>query len=582
MKKILILLTLFTLVTSYAQKELWSVNASSKKYYGTYGTIAKYDINGLNPMLMHEFDSIHGYEPEGKLFLASNGKLYGTTQLGGNLGPQGSDTTGGVLFEYDLVLDKYRVVKYFEFGIAVNAVFPRIGVIEPVPGQLYGATNQYIYKYDIATETTTILGGKLDAGFSFNSELMKASDGNLYGTASYRYCQTPLDKTTLGVIFKINTTTNKWSIVFQFGCNADVFGAAPVGQLIEVTPGKLMGVTNNGGIYGSAGSPPAGTLFEFDITTNVFTKKIDFEGLTTGGHPTNLVKGDNGKLYGVCHESGVPPQGCSNPAATNYGTLFEYTPATNVLEVKQNFTSCPENSSGPLQYPTSLMRTSNGDFMGTVTRDSGIFKYDATTNTAKSLYYDYSDNDRSGIRKLLSPENLIEICRKPSYHEFTTNTFNPCVGDAFTFDVQNTNAATYVWKKNEVVVPLQTTGVLTINNALASDTGVYTCTMTNECGITTTMALNLNVDCLGIDPIVADKNAIALYPNPTKNSIAIHLPENEKYTIQKITIINILGQTVIDNIKKHQNIDVSALKKGIYILVLKTDKGDWNGKFVRE
>ena len=73
-----------------------------------------------------------------------------------------------------------------------------------------------------------------------------------------------------------------------------------------------------------------------------------------------------------------------------------------------------------------------------------------------------------------------------------------------------------------------------------------------------------------------------LFPNPTKNIISIHLPENEIYQIENITISNLLGQGVIDNLKNINNIDVSSLQKGIYILELKTDKVSWSGKFVKE
>ena len=96
------------------------------------------------------------------------------------------------------------------------------------------------------------------------------------------------------------------------------------------------------------------------------------------------------------------------------------------------------------------------------------------------------------------------------------------------------------------------------------------------------MNLNVNVNCLDNETFVNDKNEIVLYPNPTKNTISIHLPENENYQIENITITNLLGQNIIENSKNIKNIDVSSLQKGIYIVELKTDKGEWNGKFVKE
>ena len=97
-KQIILLFALFPLWGLggiYAQKELWGVNTGNDNGPGYYGNITKYDIYGENPVIMHEFDSIHGYNPKGRLFLASNGKLYGTTQKGGNIGLLGSNTTGG-------------------------------------------------------------------------------------------------------------------------------------------------------------------------------------------------------------------------------------------------------------------------------------------------------------------------------------------------------------------------------------------------------------------------------------------------------------------------------------------------------
>ena len=75
---------------------------------------------------------------------------------------------------------------------------------------------------------------------------------------------------------------------------------------------------------------------------------------------------------------------------------------------------------------------------------------------------------------------------------------------------------------------------------------------------------------------------VILFPNPTLNTLNIKLPENKNFEIHKIAIVNLLGQTVFENVKNDSTIDVSTLQKGIYILNLKTNDGDWNGKFVKE
>lgn len=553
-----------------AQKELWSVNSGDQYVNPSsyYGNITKYDINGENPVIMHEFDSIHGYAPTGKLFLASNGKLYGTTNKGGIPAPEGAVATPGVLFEYDMIFDQYRVVHYFEFDD--NGRVPNIGVIEPVPGQLYGATQYRIYKYDLASGSM-IFSNSLPFSTIIYGGLMKASNGNLYGTSAAGNCfgEVP-PRPMLGNILKYNITTNHLSFAYSIYCDPSD-GAFPNTELIEISPGKLLGTTRGGGIH--MGTDPhlrGGTLYEFDTNTNAFTKKVDFNYATTGVFPLNLMKGDNDKIYGLCEAEGAP-QLC-NPDY-NFGTLYEYTPSTNLLEIKQNFNFCNGNT---VRYPSTLMRTSNGYFMGTIP-GGGLFKYDAIQNRITMPNYTSSNIN------LYNAANLIEICRKPSYHFFDVNTFDTCAGGTFTYDIQNTNATTYQWLKDGNNVPNQTTGILNLSNLAPSDAGNYTCLMTNECGTTTTMVLHLTVNCLGTATFADLDKSIKLYPNPTKDILNIKLPENITITINNIKIANSLGQIIRE--QKTQNnptIDVGQLQNGIYFITLTTNYGNWNGKFVKE
>ena len=80
-KKLLLLLALFPLwgiYGLYAQKEFWGTTHGQQDT-PFYGTIYKTDFNGQNPVNIHSFDSLKGKQPDAPLFLASNGKLYGTT-----------------------------------------------------------------------------------------------------------------------------------------------------------------------------------------------------------------------------------------------------------------------------------------------------------------------------------------------------------------------------------------------------------------------------------------------------------------------------------------------------------------------
>ena len=584
MKKIIFLtITLFPLWGLggiYAQKELWGVNSGDRNNYPNpsyFGNITKYDINGENPAIMHEFDFVKGAAPVGRLFLASNGKLYGTTLYGGNVGPTGSFVSVGVLFEYDLILNKYRVVKYFEIDNIIGAINPEIGVIEPIQGKLYGGVNNRIYKYDIATETITVSNAIGNSKFS--GELLKASDNNLYSVVYISFCPSFNEPLPLnGSVVKYNMTTNILSIIYPLSCNFYAEGFFPQKQLVETTPGKLIGTTRDGGIYLNTAVTPfinGGTLFEYTINTNTLIRKYDFASNTTGTFPNGVIDGGNGKLYGLLEQGGIPPGNTSTNLSDFRGTLYEYTPATNAVEVKQYFGPIP-GPSGYVRYPTSLMKTSLGTYAGTIP-NGALFKWNANTNLITNP--DYS-NVICPCPNLNNNSNLIEICRKPSYREFIPDTFAPATGSAFTYDIQNTNATTYVWKKAATVLPLQTTAILNLPSITTADTGIYTCTMTNECGTTVTMNLYINVDNLGIDLMPIYKNNIKLYPNPTLATLNIELPQS--VAILKCFISNSIGQIVFKSLDNKNKIDVSNLQQGVYIVSLETNYGKWNGKFVKE
>ena len=185
-------------------------------------------------------------------------------------------------------------------------------------------------------------------------------------------------------------------------------------------------------------------------------------------------------------------------------------------------------------------------------------------------------------------QNLIEICRKPSYQEFVVNTFAPEVGTAFNYNINNDNATTFVWKKGNTVLPLQTTGNLNFADVSLSDSGVYNCTMTNECGETITANLTINVTNLSIETIEDYRTFIALYPNPSKGNINLKYPENRGVKGLKYKITNLLGQTILEhNIEQKPNmteiaIETAGFANGVYQVTLTTDKGNWFGKFIKE
>ena len=80
---------------------------------------------------------------------------------------------------------------------------------------------------------------------------------------------------------------------------------------------------------------------------------------------------------------------------------------------------------------------------------------------------------------------------------------------------------------------------------------------------------------------VREISNVVLYPNPAKSILNLKLPD-ATMRIEAISIINMLGQTVYNSTTNSRSIDVAFLSRGLYELVLTTDTGNFNGRFVKE
>jgi len=466
----------------YAQREFWGVR-SGENGTTSYGNIFKTDLNGENFTPVHMFDGVNGYYPRGRLFLASNGKLYGTAYRGGYTFPDTNNQTGGVLFEYDLILDIYRVVASFGSSQIPTMANPESGVIEPVPGILYGTTSfGGIYKYNMGTEVITRAGAVPNIGGSLSNpmrgELVTASNGYVYGvTQNYSACLQAMP--FVGAVVRLNPANDAFSFIYPFNCN-EGDGKAPTGSLIEAASGKLYGTTWAGGDTND------GVLFEYDTAANTYTKKINFNADTTGGYPGPLTLADNGKLYGVL---GMGGHDIDNPDREVEGTIFEYDITANTVTPVHYFERVGDNfPTGRTPLTNTLLKSHDGYLYGANNR--GIFRFDplnsdSETNVVMTGHpQEYSD----------LTGDLTEICRKPRYRAFETTEYALCAGSPFTFDVHNTNAITYTWYKGAVAIPGMTTGILHFDSIAVGDSGVYTCVMTNECGTTSVPGITLIVN----------------------------------------------------------------------------------------
>ena len=190
--------------------------------------------------------------------------------------------------------------------------------------------------------------------------LIEATNGKLYGLTS----EGGLNGSREGVLFEYDYITDNFSKKVEF--DRTTMGAEPEGMLVETSNGKLYGMTKEGG------ANDFGVLFEYDITLNNFSKKIDFDDEGHGKYPYgSLIQASNGKLYGMTHRGGN----------TAEGTLFEYSISSNTLTKEFDFNGA---LNGELPKG-SLVLAPNGKFYG-MTEFGGlhnrgvIFEIDPSSN----------------------------------------------------------------------------------------------------------------------------------------------------------------------------------------------------------
>jgi uncharacterized repeat protein (TIGR03803 family) len=249
----------------------------------------------------------------GSLVIGTDGRLYGTTEGGGNFGiafsvqPSGSICTS--------VLCPWTDTAIHRFGNGGDGAQPIGGLVADVAGNLYGTTseggttnNGTVFELTRSgqswTETTlyNFAGGTDGANPPAGVSLDAA--GNLYGTSSFGGAN------GVGAIYKLTHSGSGWteSILYNFQGASD--GDFPVGGVIVDQAGNLYGGTFDGGDNGG------GVVYELSPSGGswTFTTLHSFSG-SFGGPYNKLAFGADGSLYGATNTDG------------GFGSVFKLTPS---------------------------------------------------------------------------------------------------------------------------------------------------------------------------------------------------------------------------------------------------------------
>ena len=297
------------------------VQGANGRIYGTTytggtdrgGILFEYDITNAIYTKKLDFTPGTGVNPASNMTLGSNGKLYGVTRFGGA-------QNAGVIFEYDPAVNSYT--KKIDFQASSGN--PVGGLIQIPNGKMYGVANipgsqvqAMLFEYDPSANTFVIkfdFDGAIDGNTP--SGRLLYSNGKIYGLMRLGGVN------NMGTLFQFDPTTGVFLKLKDF--NGTNHGAQPVGSLIKAKNDKLYGVTQMGGLFN------AGTIFEYDQLTEDINKKFDFSDPMAGllDVQSGLVESSNGKLYGTTLQGG----------SQNYGGLYEFDIESNTYTKKLDFT----------------------------------------------------------------------------------------------------------------------------------------------------------------------------------------------------------------------------------------------------
>lgn len=306
---------------------------------------------------IHVFSGTDGGLPEG-LVQATNGKLYGATNVGGGFHKGCLQSGCGTVYA---ITSSGTLTTLHSFD-STDGNEPFDPLVQAADGNLYGTTayggvsaippcksNDYagcgtVFKITPAGTLTTLhvfcLQQGCPDGHYPQAPLLQASNGLFYGTTvdgGSGQCTISGHWTGCGTVFQISAA-GVFTVLHKFLAPD---GEGPDTALVQGTDGKLYGTTSYGGAYGY------GTIFTI-TSSGAFTKLHDFSS-TDGEFAEGFIQATDGNFYGTAAQGG----------ANGYGTIFQFTSA-GAFTVLHSFAATEG------QNPFArLVQVTNGIFYGT-------------------------------------------------------------------------------------------------------------------------------------------------------------------------------------------------------------------------
>jgi len=314
--------------------------------------------------ILHSFanlknDAEHPYA--GLIQYPVDGSLYGTA-FNGNVFP-------GEVFKITTSGSISTIHQFGDGSVMHDGSNPQAALTyEASTGYLYGTTVnggssgygtifQYVPGGIIMPPTFTIQhsfgdGSVTNDGLYPMASLLRAADGNFYGTASEG------GSAHSGIVFKL-TSAGAYTILHHFGDGSvSNDGTIPVANLIQAADGNFYGTTGLGGAHAG------GTVFKI-TSGGAVTIIHSFGGFNDGAYPqAGLIQSTDGNLYGTT------VGGSSTTGTLNDGIVFKMSTA-GAETILHSFGSVTNDGIGPV---ASLVRGTDGNFYGTTSAGGSASK----------------------------------------------------------------------------------------------------------------------------------------------------------------------------------------------------------------
>lgn len=399
-------------------------------------------------------------------------------------------------------------------------------------------------------------------GASPSGNLVQAGDQRVYGTTLAG------GNNGFGVLFNYNPGTNQQQVVHHFN---GVDGRAP--QNLHLVGNVLYGTTSiggtNTGVYSNNGM---GVLYSYNIQTQAFSKLIDFNG-DNGENPQGVIHGIDNNLYGLTRQGG----------SSGYGVLYRLNSANNTYTKLHDFSGVD----GRTPSNCKLIQTSGNMLYGTTTwggnNDMGVlFSFDMSHDMYTVLHHFDEATGRF-------PEGVLTEVNGVLYG-ITPYGGADGQGTAYSYNMSTgTYTVIHNFAEADGIIPssgltLGADGLLYGLTIKGGDYGNGVVFSINPVS-NTYIVLAHNNAATGSNPLstflelagntttgINDKahNSLAVYPNPSANSINFNITG---YDATDITITDISGSNVLESSFTPQ-LDISSLAAGTYFVQLSSDNAN--------